>query len=330
MILIFSSEADSSTCDVIDWLNFYNADFLRINFDDLVVDNDIKIEINNLSSDVLLRYREKTVDLKSISCFWYRRGGYFKFTESINWNKTETSKEVKNALSFDLWNEAKRITDFIHFTIKDKPSINSFFTSTPNKLIMLKTAVECGIKIPPTIITKNKSELDTFSRKNGNVITKGIDESIHFGDNQSFYSVYTEEITDIDKFPNRFFPSKVQQKIDKQFELRVFYFFGKFFSMAIFSQKNKKTSVDFRKYDEKKPNRCVPYELPKYMEDKLDELMKKMNLNCGSIDLIYSKRNEYIFLEINPVGQFGMVSTPCNYNIEKLIAEKLIEFEKNN
>jgi D-alanine-D-alanine ligase-like ATP-grasp enzyme len=51
--------------------------------------------------------------------------------------------------------------------------------------------------------------------------------------------------------------------------------------------------------------------------------MNKLDLNCGSIDMIVTPKNEYVFLEVNPVGQFGMVSYPCNYNLEKKIAEYL-------
>ena len=51
--------------------------------------------------------------------------------------------------------------------------------------------------------------------------------------------------------------------------------------------------------------------------------MTKLEYKTGSIDLLLDTENNYYFLEINPVGQFGMVSIPCNYNIEKKIAEYL-------
>jgi D-alanine-D-alanine ligase-like ATP-grasp enzyme len=53
--------------------------------------------------------------------------------------------------------------------------------------------------------------------------------------------------------------------------------------------------------------------------------MRLTNLDCGSIDLIYSTDEKYYFLEVNPVGQFGMVSYPCNYQLEKKIAIELIK-----
>ena len=50
----------------------------------------------------------------------------------------------------------------------------------------------------------------------------------------------------------------------------------------------------------------------------------ELNLNCGSVDMIVDKNGEYVFLEINPVGQYGMVNEPCNYNLDHLIANYLI------
>ena len=93
--------------------------------------------------------------------------------------------------------------------------------------------------------------------------------------------------------------------------------------MAIFSQNDKQTEVDFRRYNKSKPNRNVPYQLPKSIELLLDILMKKINLDNGSIDIIVDNNGKYYFLEINPVGQFGMVSIPCNYYLEKKIANYL-------
>lgn len=94
--------------------------------------------------------------------------------------------------------------------------------------------------------------------------------------------------------------------------------------MAIFSQQSEQTKIDFRKYDPVKPNRCTPYKLPAEIENKIDRLMRRIKINSGSIDMIYSPNGQYYFLEVNPIGQFGMTSFPCNYPIEKRIAQYLI------
>lgn len=50
--------------------------------------------------------------------------------------------------------------------------------------------------------------------------------------------------------------------------------------------------------------------------------MSRLDLNCGSFDFIKNK-DQYYFLEINPVGQFLGLSKICNYSLEKEIAEYL-------
>jgi D-alanine-D-alanine ligase-like ATP-grasp enzyme len=94
--------------------------------------------------------------------------------------------------------------------------------------------------------------------------------------------------------------------------------------MAIFSQANEKTRIDFRHYDREKPNRTVPYILPEAIEDKLLQFMNELKLASGSIDMLVDQQYNYYFLEVNPIGQFSQVSLPCNYYLEKKIAEYLI------
>ncbi len=330
MILIFSIQGDGSTSDVIDWLASKSIDFIRINIDDKDLVK-TQVEICDEGSAITLLYKNRAFKLDEIKGVWYRRGGYFKFYNSINWSSLEVSNTIKNELRTDLWNESKTVATFVYQYLENKNSINSFFTSNPNKLFLLETAASCGLKVPKTLITSSKSDLRKFINTSPNgVVTKGINESLHFGDDEGFYSVYTEVISNLNDIPESFFLSKFQEKVNKVFEIRVFYFFEEFYSMAIFSQKNEQTSVDFRKYDEKKPNRCVPYELPNQEKTKIIKLMNRMNLNSGSLDLIYNDKGEFVFLEINPIGQFSMTSVPCNYNLEKIIAEKLIEYERCN
>jgi hypothetical protein len=55
----------------------------------------------------------------------------------------------------------------------------------------------------------------------------------------------------------------------------------------------------------------------------IGSLMRDLCLDTGSIDLICTSSGRIVFLEVNPVGQFGMVSKPCNYKLEHRLAEHL-------
>ena len=103
---------------------------------------------------------------------------------------------------------------------------------------------------------------------------------------------------------------------------RSIYLLGNTYSMAIFTPPNTISAVDFRHYYDQ-PNMLTPYKLPIELDEKIDKLMKSLDINSGSIDFIKTPDDEYLFLEVNPVGQFGMVSKPCNYNLEKILANEL-------
>ena len=199
------------------------------------------------------------------------------------------------------------------------------------KLLTLQLAKEIGIKIPETYICSKKTILQKTFNSQKNLITKGLQNGLTItsktndGSAYSYYNLTSKILEDdINEINTTFFPSLIQQKIDKLFELRIFYFSGTFYSMAIFSQKDLTTNVDFRNYNVEKPNRNIPFILPTDIQNKLQLLLDKLLLNTASIDMIYTPEKEYVFLEVNPEGQFGMVSSPCNYHIERLISEYLI------
>ena len=140
------------------------------------------------------------------------------------------------------------------------------------------------------------------------------------------FMLYTTEILkkNVANFhKNRFFPSLIQEYVEKLFELRIFFLNDNFYSMAIFSQLDDQTKIDFRKYNRAIPARRVPFNLPNEIKDKIIKLMRTLNLNCGSLDFIVDLDGNFYFLEVNPVGQFGMVSSPCNFFLEKEIVNYL-------
>ena len=143
------------------------------------------------------------------------------------------------------------------------------------------------------------------------------------------YVGFTSEFftSDINKLPEDFKPTLFQELIEKKYEIRTFFLDGQLSSMCIFSQEDSKTNIDFRNYNFSKPNRRVPYSLPEEISIKLKDLFSLLDLNTGSVDLIKDKKGNYIFLEINSIGQFGMTSHPCNYSLEKQIAQHLINLD---
>ncbi|THF51577.1 grasp-with-spasm system ATP-grasp peptide maturase [Flavobacterium supellecticarium] len=331
MILILSHEhIDEPTNTIIDWLSFYNARFLRLNGDDFLQNKYVKIDINNTT--VITNYGQ-VINSNEISIVWYRRWikptekkTFFEKFKQLNF----TNEEALLVETYDkyLQKESTTYVNGIFSVFKDKLWIPkpSKARGNINKLDVLLRAKDIGMKIPNTIVTSSKKEVALFLKANGSIITKPIYEANCFDYKGESAPMYTKEVSenDVKAFPQLFFPSLFQKKIDKQFEIRTFIHRNKVYSMAMFSQNDVQTSIDFRNYNWVKPNRYVPFKLPQKEEEKLLKLLNDLDLNTGSIDLIYDDKGNYVFLEINPVGQFGMVSINCNYNLEKIIANDLI------
>ena len=122
---------------------------------------------------------------------------------------------------------------------------------------------------------------------------------------------------------DRIVPSLFQSRVQKKFEVRVFFLFNKFYSLKIYSQNNNITALDYRKFAIGYKNRYERISIPNHLKEKLIQMTSVLNIKCCSIDFIVDKNNEYVFLEINPTGQFGWVSTHGNYFLEREIANML-------
>ncbi|MEW7281031.1 grasp-with-spasm system ATP-grasp peptide maturase [Aquimarina sp. 2201CG1-2-11] len=228
-----------------------------------------------------------------------------------------------------LHDEWQELVGFLVRWFKDHPTIPFIgeYGSQDQKLKQLEYAKKAGLQIPNTFITSSKKDLiDFYNCCHHTIITKGIESSASYTFGNISLEGYTEEVTKefIDQLPNTFFPSLFQENIKKAYELRIFFLKDTFYSMAVFSQQNEQTKTDMRKYDDSFPNRTVPYILPLDIEQKLLEAMNALGLTTGSIDMIVDDNEGYCFLEVNPSGQFGMVSVPCNYYIEEAIAKQLL------
>jgi len=321
LILIFSKgKLEASTNDIIDWLEFYGASYRRINREDITIE-DYNLDINKGTSNIL----GLDVVPDDVNVVWHRRWG--KSEENYQSIKIENDLEFEETINRYLFNEYKGLSFALFNMFK-----HAYWLSIPSnrmqkdKIGGLRTAKQSGLLVPKTYILSSKKRLNKILNDTSELITKSIVNVEKINIDGIRHIPYTQIVNKeiLASIPDVFFPSLFQEKIEKEYEIRTFYLEGDIYSMAIFSQHDNQTEVDFRKYNFEKPNRNIPYKLPDNIEKKLCVFMKSMDLRTGSIDIIKSIDGRYIFLEVNPVGQFGMVSLPCNYNLEKKMAQLFI------
>ncbi|MDG4654010.1 grasp-with-spasm system ATP-grasp peptide maturase [Chryseobacterium arthrosphaerae] len=300
MILIISNNGDTTTTKVIRELSSMGKQLIRVHEDEV-------FEIKTEKKRIYLISDRNRFFLDEITSTWYRRGG-------IRFKRLSYNNE---SLHIHMDETQHWLEDYVIKTLESKKSINKQSNSHVNKLLVLKKAQEAGLDVPHFFLAENTDEV-----KIGQTITKAITENVILDaiDQYSDAILYTSVVEEREN--KDFFITFFQEKVEKDFEIRSFYLEGTLWSTAIFSQNDEQTKTDFRKYNQKKPNRRIPYQLPESIEEKTRQLMCSLDLNCGSIDFIKSG-DYFYFLEVNPVGQFLGLSTICNYSLEKEIAQYL-------
>ncbi len=304
MTIIHTRQHDDTTVDVIRWLNYLGKDFVRIN------------EISDLMTIQHIASKSQTMSF------------YFNGLGIIRNRIQSTDNELRVQLEKSLDADFETFFTFLYRKLNMTIGFGNFPypNNVVNKLYTLDQAQQIGFKVPNYEIITSRNRIIKLKKKWGRIICKAINDGIQINTNSIFVQPQkTEEVTQqiIEKLEDNFAPTFVQKFIEKQFEVRVFYFKAIVLSIAIFTASSCISEVDGRIFDSKNPQRRVPFELPPEMICKVQNIMDSLKLNYGSLDLIVSTQNEYYFLEVNPFGQYGFVSLAGNFHIEKLIAKML-------
>lgn len=319
MILILSfNDYEQCTDPVIDWLLYYKATYVKLTQQDLYDKSKVKFDISNNS------FIYNGVDLvKEVKCVYFRR------FEDILDLKLRKGFPISQAL-FELKYELQDLIKYIYYLFRDKIWFPSPYKVGIDKLTALDVAQRCGLKIPKSVVANNKNDIVDFMENNKDSIVKPIRFSGYYMDGDTTYNIYTNSISnkEIEKWESQyFFPTLIQEKIDKDFEIRTFYLDGSIYASAIL--------VNDKGYDDIKRNfnsptiKWVPFKYPDDIERKIINFMNELSLNTGSIDMMKTENGEFVFIEVNPVGQFIAPSKRCNFYLEQKIAKWLIEHDEN-
>ena len=148
----------------------------------------------------------------------------------------------------------------------------------------------------------------------------------HFWQDGEEYSVFTSALTaeHLDSLDDaRWTPSIYQERVPKDVDVRVTFVGDKVFAAAIHSQTDPAASVDWRKTE----NPDLPHsrmDLPNLLIDQLRQLMTRLNLTFGCIDLVKTPDGGYVFLEVNPSGQWLWLDDQLDFGISAAVADWLV------
>lgn len=255
----------------------------------------------------------KTISGKQIRSVWLRR-----FV-------TPALKHLGEDLANYSETEYADFFDGMEFAIPNALWVSkpSAIATARNKARQLHIAREIGFLTMDTLFTNPPRKLSEFAAQR-----KSIYKSIrsprvpvrHDFHSTVFTTVLTQEI--IAKADGILScPAILQSYCKKTSDIRVTVFGEKIFPIEIASQTDHLSETDFRtraKYLEHKP-----HQLPLGVSEKCVEIVAKLGLRFGAIDLALTETGDYYFFEVNPNGQWGWLEQKTGLPMRRALLDLL-------
>lgn len=316
-VLIITNKTDLTSDFIVKRLKERNISFYRFNTEELCKSIFITFDFHKNSfilSDTILN---RLLNIKDFSAVYFRR--------------PELPNISHDGLSYGeiqfLRNEFYSTLEGLYKILKNLYWVSPVYAirEAENKIYQLELAKSIGFSIPDSIITNIYSDsLNFYDRNDSECIIKPIKSGLIEDENTPkviFTSLLKQKPvrTQVGLSPNFF-----QAHIKKTYDVRVTMVGRKSFAVVIDSQKNNETVVDWRKGEF--PLEHTKIELPDKILKQCITLLEKLNLRFGAIDFILDAKERFVFLEINPNGQWAWIEKQTGYDISNEIVN-LLEYE---
>ena len=323
MILIVTNKIDPHADAVIKCLKDKGMSFVRFNTEDFPQKISLtwKSEVASIDGEVFFPGGHHTL-LSQIRSCWYRR----PFPPNLSRNLiSQQSREFAS-------NEIEAFTKGLWIYLSDRFWINYplILRQAESKINNLKIASDLGFFIPRTIVTNSPKEaLEFINGSGGNVINKVLGKGdIEY--QRDSYFVYTHRVSskDISDLENvKYAPTLFQEYVPKAVEIRTTVVGSEVFSCEIHSQVSDKTLDDWRHYDFDNVKHAV-HRLPPPINALCLKMAEILNLQFATFDFILTPDNRYVFLEINPNGQWLWIEQLTGLPINQAVADLLVSGEQ--
>jgi hypothetical protein len=301
MILILSQSAMEPTTEtVMDWMAALGGRCLRLPGEGSDGGAALRVPLDAGRMELSIEANGVDLPLAEIGTVWLRRWLVAQLTA----DGAARSYEIRRRLPL----ESGLRSDLIFSRFSPCLWPGGRHAASLNKLDVLTRAARAGLATPETLVTTEREDLRRFCRQRGTVVTEPISlvRLLIEGERSHLFFAETLDAAAVDMLPDRFAPSLFQERLAKELGIRVFYLAGEIHALAVFAKST------------------VPYRLSAQTAERIRRLMDGLGLAAGSLDLLQASDGREVFLGVHPLGQLGMVSKPCNYRLDKKLAELLL------
>lgn len=313
-ILIVTNELDISADLVLAWLTSNGHEVFRFNTEKLGSIFNITIRPTSAGPEGEIHAESRHIKIQEIDSVYYRRPVPPVFDDGCAQKATE--REYFAAIR-GLW-----------IALKGKRWVNypQSLRAAESKLDQLTVASSLGLTIPKTLVTNDSDCVHSFLNDcGGRLIHKPFSANTMLVDGQVM-GVFTRRVEphELDYSANaiKVIPCLFQEEVRKLLEIRVTVVGRSVYSAAIHSQENPLTECDWRR--DALGLRHEKYNLPSKVEQACIDVVCNYNLSFGTIDLILRPDGEYVFLELNPNGEWSWIENLVGLPITESIGKTLL------
>lgn len=311
-VLVLTSWFDVTADHVVQVLNGRSVPVFRCDMADFPARLTVRAALGGGQWAGQLRLGKcRIVDLSEITGIWWRRPGACLFPEAMHprvrdWAMTEARIGLGGLLA------AQRAW-------LNHPHASA---AAEYKPLQLAVAAECGLSVPRTLITNGPEDAAAFCREVGDVVYKpfGPNAVTATGDPALIYTspVTAAEASDLSVAATA---CMFQERIDVDHAVRAVVIDGRVLAGAIYAS-SPAARMDWRADYDALTYR--PIELPAKAAAQICELVRRLGLRFGALDLLAGRDGTLWFLEINPNGQWAWIDHLAG-PVAEAIADALVE-----
>jgi hypothetical protein len=188
-----------------------------------------------------------------------------------------------------------------------------------HKVHQLRVAQETGLEIPRTLVTNDPDEARAFAaaHERSGVAYKTFLPGFH--DWRETRVLRSEELADLETV--RYAPVIFQEYVPLRLDLRLTVVGAEIFAAAIHSAETA-YQADYRMNLDSA--RVEPFELPEDVRTGIERLLARLGLVYGAIDMRLTPDGRFVFLEINPSGEWLFIEERSGQPITAAFADELV------
>jgi len=309
-ILVVTDILDAHADRLITLLRELGEEPIRLNSSEVSTQTTLvgRMDKERWTGSVTVHRNGRVVDFAALTSVWWRKPNAFGLNDHLDQQQREFAIEESE-----------------HAVRGLLGALDCYWVSHPDnirragyKIEQLQRAASLGFDLPRTLVTTDPDAVRAFFDDcDGDVVYKVLTDP-HLAARRyhergwdappparfvATTRVTRETLARLESV--RAVPCQFQQYVPKRTELRVTVIGDELFPAELFSQEHAETAVDSRRYDV--DVRYQAADLPADVAARCMALVKSYGLNFGAVDLIRTPDDRYVFLEVNPNGQFLFV-----------------------